>query len=339
MIAHSSLDPSSFYLDLPDPDTDDSSSIEFLDRLSNAWSICDRFDLQTDIWRGRILRVIRDREKKGGEGRGTGFLQWLREMEISKTKAYSLIKLADSSDNLVGGGLLDESSVNNFSRRAFIETAQSVPEVQQMISEVANEGNEVTRKQVRRLTDEFTAATSPLLPNEIRERIQSNILPSKLVAPLVKELDKLPRLQQDQIKEALKEEPEIDCVKDLTSAARWMGKTIDGSLSIRAFNDKNLDIEKATQEASRLDSLGLLADALGQAKSLETGVLKFYTSLRRLEGLYEKLWIESGSSTPYLREVLSALQTLTGSTLRVSLGELSGGKKIRLQIAEENLDH
>ena len=95
-------DPSLLHLDLPDPDKDDLSTIEFLDRLEKAWAVCDRFDLQTEIWRGRILRVVRDREKRGGEGRGAGFLQWLREREISKTRAYGLIQLAGSADDLVG---------------------------------------------------------------------------------------------------------------------------------------------------------------------------------------------------------------------------------------------
>ena len=81
-------------LELPDPESDSISTIEFLARLEEAWAVCDRFDLQTEIWRGRILRAVRDREKRGGEGRGTGFLQWLREQEISKTRAYTLIQLA-----------------------------------------------------------------------------------------------------------------------------------------------------------------------------------------------------------------------------------------------------
>ena len=339
MILSSNPDPAFLNLDLPDPNQEGISSLEFLDKLEKAWSICDRFDLQTEIWRGRILRVIRDREKRGGEGRGAGFLQWLREMEISKTKAYSLIQLAESADNLVGGGILEESSVNNFSRRAFIETAQSAPEVQQMISEAANEGQDITRKQVRRLTDEFTAATSPLLPDEIREKTQANLLPPRVVAPLVKELDKLPEVHQEEMRQALKSNPEIDCIKDLTSTAKWMGKSLDASLALRTFSDKNLNLEKAIQEAERLDALGLLADACGQAKSIEASVLKLYSSWSRLENIYEKLWVESGSSTPYLRETLDALRTLTGSTLRVSLGELSGGKRLRLQIVEENPEH
>ncbi len=332
-------DPSNFELDLPDPFKDELSSIEFNNRLENAWSICDRFDLQTEIWRGRILRVIRDREKRGGEGRGGGFIQWLREMEISKTRAYALIQLADSSDELVGGGLLKETSVNNFSRRAFIETAQSAPEIQQMIAESANEGNEITRKQVKRLSDDFTSATSELLPEEIRECAQSNLLPSKVVAPLVKELSKLPSRQQEELRKVLREEHNLQSVKEVTNTAKCLGKAIDASMSLRSFQQLELNLEKATQEAQRINALGFLTDAFGQAKTIEASVLRLHTAWRRLDSLYEKLWLESGSSTPHLRNVLNALQTLTGATMRISLGELSGGKKIRLQIVEESPDH
>jgi hypothetical protein len=80
----------------------------------------------------------------------------------------------------------------------------------------------------------------------------------------------------------------------------------------------------------------LLADAVGQAQALESAVLKLHTSWRRLGGLQERLWVESGSSTPHLRELLTALQSLSGSTLRVSLGELAGGKRVRLQLVEES---
>ena len=323
-------------LELPDPESDSISMIEFLARLEEAWAVCDRFDLQTEIWRGRILRAVRDREKRGGEGRGTGFLQWLREQEISKTRAYTLIQLAESADGLVGEGLLEEASVNNFSKRAFLETAQADPEVQQMIAEAANEGQEITRKQVRRLSDEFTAATSPLLPEEIRQRTADNLLPPRAVAPLVKELAKLPEGQQEELRRVLREEPELERVKDVTSTARWLSKAAEAGLAVRAFQQGQLDFDKALQEAQRLDALGLLADAVGQAQALESAVLKLHTSWRRLGGLQERLWLESGSSTPHLRELLTALQSLSGSTLRVSLGELAGGKRVRLQLVEES---
>ncbi len=332
------LEAPSLSLDLPDPERDDISTMEFLARLEEAWAVCDRFDLQTEIWRGRILRAVRDREKRGGEGRGTGFLQWLREQEISKTRAYGLIQLADSADSLVGDGPLQEDCVNNFSKRAFLETAQAEPEVQLMISEAANDGQQITRKQVRRLTDEFTAATSPLLPEEIRQRTQENLLPPRVVAPLVRELSKLPEAQQDDLRRVLRDEPELSRVKDVTNTARWLSKAAEAGLAVRAFQQGELDLEKAMQEAQRLDALGLLADAVGQAQQLESAVLKLHTSWRRLGGLQERLWLESGSSTPHLRELLQALGSLSGATLRVSLGELAGGKRVRLQLVEESPD-
>ena len=53
-------DQPTLQLDLPDPERDDISTMEFLARLEQAWAVCDRFDLQTEIWRGRILRAVRD---------------------------------------------------------------------------------------------------------------------------------------------------------------------------------------------------------------------------------------------------------------------------------------
>mgnify|MGYP003340967243 CR=1 FL=1 len=229
-------------------------------------------------------------------------------------------------------------SVNLFSKRAFLETAQAEPEVQQMISEAANDGLPITRKQVRRLSDEFLAATSPLLPEEIRQRTAENLLPPRVVAPLVKELAKLPDEQQEDLRKVLRDEPELERVKDVTSTARWLSKASEAGLAVRAFQQGELDLEKAMQEALRLDALGLLADAVGQAQALEAAVLKLHTSWRRLNGLQERLWVESGSSTPHLRELLTALQTLSGNTLRVSLGELAGGKRVRLQLVEEAPD-
>ncbi len=331
-------DPSVLRLDLPDPAQDDLSTLEFLAQLERAWAVCDRFDLQTEIWRGRILRAVRDREKRGGEGRGAVFLNWLREREISKTRAYSLIQLADSADDLVGEGLLEEESVNNFSRRAFIETAQAVPEVQQMISEAANDGQEITRRQVRRLNDEFTASTSALLPDQIRQRTQANLLPPRVVAPLVRELARLPELQQEDLYKALQDEPEVDSIKELTINARCIGKSLEASLALKAFQVDNLNLEQALKEAQRLDAMGMLSDAISQARAIESSVVKLHAAWRRLGGLQERLWVESGSSTPYLRDVLAVLQTLTGATMKVSLGEIAGGKKVRLQIVEEAAD-
>lgn len=327
-----------FTLDLPDPESEAIGTLEFHARLDEAWAVCDRFDLQTEIWRGRILRAARDRERRGGENRGTNFLQWLREREISKTRAYTLIQLAESADQMLGEGVIEPESVNQFSKSAFLEAARADPEVQLMVGQAANEGQAITRKQVRRLADEFVAATSPLLPEEIRQRTAENLLPPRAVAPLVKELARLPEGQQNDLRQALREEPELERVRDVTLTARWLSKATEAGGAVRALQQGELDLEKAIQEAQRLDVLGILSDAVYQAQQLENAVLRLHTSWRRLNGLQERLWVESGSSTPHLRELITALQSLSGNTMRVSLGELAGGKRVRLQLVEESPD-
>ena len=335
MLAH---EEPTFTLELPDPESDTIGTLEFHARLDEAWAVCDRFDLQTEIWRGRILRAARDRERRGGENRGANFLQWLREREISKTRAYTLIQLAESADQMLGEGVLEATSVNNFSKSAFLEAARAEPEVQLMVGQAANEGQQLTRKQVRQLTDEFVAATSPLLPEEIRQRTAENLLPPRAVAPLVKELARLPEEQQADLRRVLKEEPELERVRDVTLTARWLSKASEAGGAVRAFQQTELNLEKAIQEAQRLDVLGILSDAVYQAQQVESAVLRLHTSWRRLNGLQERLWVESGSSTPHLREMVTALQTLSGNTMRVSLGELAGGRRVRLQLVEESPD-
>ena len=139
---------------LPDPEDDLIPEFEFQQQIDQAWQVCDRFDLQTDIWRGRILKTVRDREKKHGEGRGVGFLNWLKDREISKSQAYGLIELANSADTLLESGCLEPEDVNQFTKRAFVETAQAAPEVQQMIGDTARKGDRITRREVRQLSDD-----------------------------------------------------------------------------------------------------------------------------------------------------------------------------------------
>ncbi|PMB16420.1 hypothetical protein CEN47_26880, partial [Fischerella thermalis CCMEE 5319] len=92
--------PADLDFEIPDPEDEGIPEQEFQQQVDIAWQVCDRFDLQTEIWRGRILRAVRDREKKGGDGRGAGFLKWLKEREISKSQAYAWIQLANSADTL-----------------------------------------------------------------------------------------------------------------------------------------------------------------------------------------------------------------------------------------------
>ncbi|MGC9505961.1 hypothetical protein [Baaleninema sp.] len=326
--------PPELDFDLPNPEDEGLPEFEFLQQVDRAWLVCDRFDLQTDIWRGRILRAVRDREKIGGEGRGQGFLKWLRDREISKSQAYSLIELANSADTLLEEGKLDPDAINNFSKRAFVETAKSPTEVQQLVATAAQDGDRITRREVKQLSDEWMAMTSDLLPEEVREKAADRSLPARHVAPLVREMEKLPENYQQEIQREVAENPDVDSIKQLTSDARNLSKYIDAAAQVQTLRDSSLDIEMALEEALRVGCLNVASDLVKQAAQLEQTVTKLYTTWKRLADRADRLYVDTGASTPHLRSLVSCIERITGKVIEVPLDE-SGENTVRLQILSD----
>ncbi len=327
--------PVDFNFELPDPEDEEIEEFDFQQQLDAVWQVCDRFDLQTDIWRGRILRAVRDREKKGGEGRGSGFLNWLKNREITKSQAYALIQLANSADTLLAEGQLDPGSINNFSKRAFVETAKADPEVQKLVSEAAQKGDRITRREVKQLSDEWTAMTSELLPEEVKEKAAAGALPPRHLAPLVREMEKLPDLHLEGIKKEVADSPDIDTVKLMTSEAKNLAKYLDSAAQVQTIRDGNVDMELALEEAMGLNCVNTAADLVKQATNLEQLVGKLYTTWKRMGNVADRLYVETGASNPQLRSLLNCLESLTNETIEVKLDD--GGEKIvRLKIISES---
>jgi hypothetical protein len=326
--------PIDFNFQLPDPEDEEIQEHDFQQRLDEVWQICDRFDLQTDIWRGRILRAVRDREKKGGDGRGNGFINWLKDREITKSQAYALIQLANSADLLLAEGQLDPDSINNFSKRAFVETAKAAPEIQQMVSEAAAKGDRITRREVKQLTDEWTAMSSELLPEEVKEKAQEGALPARHLAPLVKELEKLPDVHLEPLQKEIAANPDIDTVKNLTSSAKNLAKYLDAAAQVQTLKKSPIDLEMALEEALRLDCLNTAADLVKQSINLEQIVAKLYTTWKRISNLSDRLYVDTGASTPHLRSMLVSLESLSSEIIEVQLDD-GGERVVRLKVMTE----
>jgi hypothetical protein len=325
-------DPLNFQL--PDPEDDRIADHEFQQQIEQAWQVCDRFDLQTDIWRGRILRAVRDREKRNGDGRGTGFLNWLKDREISKSQAYALIEVANSADTLFEGGYLEPDDVNQFSKRAFVETAHSAPEVQQLVSDAARRGDRITRREVRQLSDEWTAVTSDLLPAALKEKAAAHTLPTRYLAPLVKEMEKLPPPHQITLKEAVAENPDVDTVKQVTAEARYLAKYLEAAARVQALTNPALNLELALEEALRIGSLSATADLVNHAAQLEQLTVKLFLTWKRLNSLSERVYLDSGESTPHLRTLLSCLGNLANEVIETPMDDMND-RLVRLQVLAE----
>ncbi len=318
-------------LELPDPDDESVGDYDFQLQVDSAWAVCDRFDLQTEIWRGRILRVVRDREKRGGDSRGQGFLNWLKERELSKSQAYAWIELANSADALMAQGELSPQTLNNFTKRAFVETAKSSPEVQQMVTEAATRGDKISRREVKQLSEEWTAMSSDLLPEELKERAASGSMPPRYLAPLVREMEKLPELHQQALQREMTDNPEVDNVKELTANARSLSRYLDAGAQVQTLNQSAVDLSIALEEAMRVGCLPVAADLLKQAATLEQTLTKFYMTWKRVGTLADRLFVDTGASTPHLRSLLNCLERLSGEIVEVPLDEM-GQNSIRVRV-------
>ncbi len=327
--------PADLTFELPDPEDEEILESDFLEQLDVAWQVCDRFDLQTEIWRGRILRAVRDREKRGGEGRGTGFLNWLKEREITKSQAYGWIQLANSADTLLEDGKLQPSAIKNFSKRAFVETSKAAPEVQQMVSEAAEKGDRITRREVRQINDEWTAMSSDLLPESVRQKAADNTLPPRYLAPLVKEMEKLPESHQKSLQKEISANPDVDTVKQVTTEARNLAKYLKSAAQVQALEQEQVDIETALEEAQRVGCLNIAADLVNQSSQIEQTIAKLYMTWKRINNLADRLYVDTGASTPNLRSLLDCLEPFGGEVMEIKLGGAME-KTIRLQIQETN---
>ncbi|HSM83504.1 MAG TPA: hypothetical protein VLS96_17585 [Nodosilinea sp.] len=321
-VIESAMQSGELTFSLPDPTDENISDYEFNQQMEAAWQVCDRFDLQTDIWRGRILRTVRDREKKGGDGRGTGFLNWLKDREITKSHAYNLIELADSADQLLDAGMLTPKEVNQFSKRAFVETAKSAPEVQQLVSDSARKGDHITRREVRQVANEWAAMTSDLIPETLREKAANNTIPTRYIAPLVKEMEKLPPVHQSTLKTEVELNPDLDTLKQVTAEARYLSKYLASANQVQLLEASGIDLELALEEALRVGCLNSAADMVAQAAQIEQTAVKLFTAWKRLNQLAERVFVDSGESTPNLRALLTALGPVTSETVQVRLGEI-----------------
>ncbi|MBE9014167.1 hypothetical protein IQ250_28665, partial [Pseudanabaenaceae cyanobacterium LEGE 13415] len=214
----------------------------------------------------------------------------------------------------------------------------SEPEVQQLVADAAKRGDRITRREVQQLADDWTAMSSDLLPEEIREKVVDQTIPTRYVAPLVKHLQKLPESHQSSIRQAIAEHPDLDTLKQATGEARSLSRYLEAAPQVQALNDESIDIENALDEAMRLGCLNSAAELVNQAAQLEHAIAKLYTTWKRVNSLSDRLYEDTGASTPSLRSMLKALERLSSNSIEFYFGDPKGenfSHTIRLKLEGE----
>jgi hypothetical protein len=207
--------------------------------------------------------------------------------------------------------------------------------VQQLVSDAARRGDRITRREVRQLSDEWVAMTSDLLPVEVREKAADHTIPVKYLAPLVKEMEKLPEVHQVPLREAVAETPDVDTLKQVTAEARYLAKYLEAAARVQALSNGSLDLEMALEEALRVGCLSATADLVNQAAQIEQLTVKLFLTWKRLNSLSERVYLDSGASTPHLRSLLSCLGNLTREIIETPMDDL-GDRVVKVQILTED---
>jgi hypothetical protein len=99
-----------------------------------------------------------------------------------------------------------------------------------------------------------------------------------------------------------------------------------------------LNLEAALEEALRLGCLNSAADLVNQAAQMEQLVTKLHATWRRINQLSDRLYVDTGASTPNLRSMLSCLDRLGGDAIEVTIGDPKGdswSRQIRVKIEDD----
>ena len=134
-------------------------------------------------------------------------------------------------------------------------------------------------------------------------------------------MEKLPPAHQTTLKTEVELNPDVDTLKQVTSEARYLSKYLASANQVQLLESDDFDLEMALEEALRVGCLNSAADMVAQAAQIEQTAAKLYTTWKRLNQLAERVFVDSGESTPNLRAMLDALAPITSETIQVRLGE------------------
>jgi len=239
------------------------------------------------------------------------FLAVAARARDQQNQAYGLSSWLESADNLVGGGPAGAGQRQPTSRNGLPwRRPQADAEVQLMHQRGGQRGRQITNAQTGAPASPMSYRRhQPTAAGEFRQRTQENCCRRGLwrrvkeAGPSCRNPSRTPA--------------PAPCARAGAGAGprrdpygRWPEQAAEAGAAVPGPSSRETStLKKACRKPSPLDaSRPLWPMAVGQAQHIESAVLKLHTAAgRRLGGLQERLWVESGSSTPHLRELLTAV--------------------------------
>jgi polyhydroxyalkanoate synthesis regulator phasin len=283
-------------------------------RMEQAWYEAGKQALQSNIAMGRRLIAL----KEAGSQFARFFSADLRDMRISKTRAYSLIQLVTVVDQWISNGWIgDESYLSDQMAEPINAAVQADERIQRQLCEAISDGQIITKSGIRVLEQESCAEHSDLLPAFIRARVVDRALPAKAVASLAVLLAQLDPRNCQLITSALPAKATPDDIKQASWTARQLITISSSGPGLSALESccSGDTFQRAMHQALGLDAAGLLADAIKNASEVEAAARKLQRHRKRLSSVANRLAVEC-IDVHDLRAAVQALQALADQPLQ-----------------------
>lgn len=276
--------------------------------------------LFSEVCRGKLIGIARDKFKANGDLRGVEFKAWLKDRDITLSQAHALIETADKAAGLLGKDLL--AGTAKITKPALKRAVQASENAQKVLRDmIANAEMPVKAGDVRNACDAIDAKNADIFTDDFKAKIENGSIPIAKAAGLFRELDRLPEDHAKGYAEQIAASPNpVEEIKAITASAKAVATMYDLAGQVNAAS--GCDIDFIAEESIRLGAESTVAKVLKQARDVQTLAGKLYTAVKKLGSSADRLYVDTGATTPHTRGLIAALESLfSNGCIRVDLGD------------------
>lgn len=174
----------------------------------------------------------------------------------------------------------------------------------------------LTKPVYKQIESSAKALESNLIPKEIKKKVEEGSLPPSIVAPLVKAIEELPEQEQPLVF-AGDNDFSADNLELITQDIKDIVKINESLAATLTLRDVGLDANALKEQLKRVEAVSLGASFISAMVKVEKLARKLKQAWEKLGHLGERLFVETGVSTPEIRKLLGCADTLTQNVCRI----------------------
>lgn len=174
----------------------------------------------------------------------------------------------------------------------------------------------LTKPVYRQIESSTKALESSLIPKEIKKKVEEGSLPQSIVAPLVKAIEELPEQEQPLVF-ADNDDFSADNLELITQDIKDIVKINENLAATLTLRDTDLNANALKEQLKRVEAVSLGASFISAMAKVEKLARKLKQAWEKLGCLGERLFVETGVSTPEIRKLLGYADTLTQNVCRI----------------------